>query len=139
MQNRINRDIIGTEAQWGSIAIGLNNDALARATIHYVCDPLPPVLAAPDLALPASLRSIADEAFRGITARTVRLGENVTAIGGKAFAGCANLEAVYIPESCKSIKSNAYADAKGLTLYGRAGSYAQTYAEKRGFTFVAVD
>ena len=89
-----------------------------------------------DFQMPASLTTIEEEAFSGIVARRVRLGENVTSIGSKAFAYCPNLVSIYIPDGCTSIPKNAFDGVAHLTIYGHDGSYAEFYANKYGYDFV---
>ena len=65
-------------------------------------------------------------------------------IGASAFVGCENLREIHIPGSVTEIEKNAmgYLDDTGLkvtdfTIYGLAGSAAETYAEENGFAFVS--
>ena len=46
---------------------------------------------------------------------------------------------IYIPYGCTSIAMTAFDGVTGLTIYGYDGSYAEFYAGKNGFKFVAVD
>ena len=94
---------------------------------------------APDLVLPAGLTRIEAEAFCGVAARRVKLGENVAFLGANAFAGCANLESVYIPESCIEIDPAAFGTSTGVVIYGHESSMAQSFAALYGFPFVIVN
>ena len=58
----------------------------------------------------------------------------VTTIGGSAFGSCTNLKSVTIPASVVTINNNAFSTS-GLTIYGAAGSAADTYAAGKGYTF----
>lgn len=91
-----------------------------------------------DFTTPSSLKTIGDEAFRGIAAKYVRIANKVTRIDSNAFAYCGNLSCVLIPESCTTIASNAFVGDSGLIIYGKSGSYAESYASGKGFTFKAV-
>ncbi len=93
----------------------------------------------PDLKLPSSLNKIEDEAFSGIAAKRVMLAEDVSKIGSLAFANCPNLIAIYIPENCTSIATNAFSGVSGHTIYGYDSNYAEFYANKQGYGFVGVD
>ena len=45
---------------------------------------------------------------------------------------------VEIPESVTNIMDSAFTLCDKLaTIYGKSGSYAETYAKKNGYTFVA--
>ena len=94
-----------------------------------------------DFTTPSALTTIDDEAFSGIAARRIRITDKVSRIGSKAFADCQKLNCIYIPESCTSIANNAfvYGDSvigyNGVFIYGKSGSYAQTFANENGFEF----
>lgn len=92
-----------------------------------------------DFVLPESTRIIEAEAFSGVPAKRVRLPEACTQIGAKAFAYCQNLVAIYIPADCTSIATNAFIGIDNLTIFGTDGSYAEFYANKYGFDFVAIE
>ena len=72
-------------------------------------------------------------------AEGIRLPEICAQIGSRAFADCPNLVAIYIPANCTNIATDAFVGATSLTIYGREGSYAEFYASKYEFEFVAVD
>ena len=61
---------------------------------------------------------------------------SVTSIGHDAFYGCDNLWSVMIPESVISIGDGAFDGcSSNLVIYGKSGSYAETYADKNGIKF----
>ena len=61
-----------------------------------------------------------------------------TEIGAYAFYRCANLNAVSIPETVKTISPDAFYRAKSdMVFYGMQDSYAQTYANDNGKVFIA--
>ena len=91
----------------------------------------------PDFVLSSALKTIEAEAFAGGAFQYAYLPEGTASIGGKAFADCPNLIYIYIPESCTSISKDAFSGVTGLTIFGQDGSYAEFYAGKNGFTFVA--
>jgi hypothetical protein len=91
-----------------------------------------------DFTLPKATKTVAANAFAAIGARRVQLPEGLTAIGKNAFANCKNLTAVYIPQSCDQIDESAFTGVSGLTIFGRSGSFAETFAKQHGFDFVAV-
>ena len=92
----------------------------------------------PDFVLPDALSVIGDEAFTGGAFRFVRLSERTTAIGRHAFAGCPGLAYIYIPEGTLYIDPDAFSGVSGLTVFGRAGSVAEKFANEMCFHFVAV-
>lgn len=94
---------------------------------------------APDFILPASLTTIEAEAFAGGAFNYAQLSEGVTAIGSRAFADCPNLAYIYIPTATGTIAKDAFADVDGLTILGHSDSYAEFYAQRNGYTFVALD
>ena len=56
-----------------------------------------------------------------------------------AFSGCVSMTSISIPPSVISIGATTFRScSKELTIYGKAGSYAQTYAEENNIPFVAV-
>ncbi len=65
--------------------------------------------------------------------------ESVTTICAYAFANCSNLSQIYIPEGCESISTTAFYGVSNLTIYGIRGSYAEWFASRRGYDFVAID
>lgn len=91
----------------------------------------------PDFRLPSSLKTIGAEAFCGGAFRYPLLPDGVTSIGKRAFADCPNLSYIYIPASVKSIDSTAFAGVSDLNILGAAGSYAERFAAKYGFHFIA--
>ena len=95
-------------------------------------------LISPDFVIPTAVKVIADETYRGIAAKRVKLPEGTTKISAYAFADCPNLKQIYIPEGCTYIATTAFNGVTNLTIYGVEGSYAEYIADKRGYDFVAV-
>ena len=121
------------------------------------------------ITIPDSVTSIDDYAFWGCTGLTsITIPNSVTSIGSKAFSGCTGLISVTIPDSVTSIGSYAFYDCTGLmsivipksvtnigdeafgyanygemvenfTIYGYAGTAAETYANENGFTFISLE
>lgn len=89
----------------------------------------------PDFTVPAIVTEIDDEAFEGISASVVTMSDSVTSIGSRAFAECPNLRQIYIPAET-TIANDAFEDVSGLTIFGTAGSPAETFAAAHsGITF----
>ncbi len=84
---------------------------------------------------PASLTEIEEEAFEGGTFTHVYLGEQVTRIGARAFAGCAELQYIEILSTTVSIASNAFHQSPNVTIGCRADSDAYRYAVQNGIPY----
>ena len=87
--------------------------------------------------LPSALTIIAEESFMNTSFYYVVLPETTVTIGSKAFADCENLQYIYIPETTTTIADDAFLNVENLTVYGKNGSYAQTFASQKGYTFQA--
>ena len=120
----------------------------------YDCDALT------KLVIPDSVTSIGNNAFNSCELLAdVSLGTGLTAIpeGGfancpsikeivlpyrmktlaaKAFNACTALTDVTIPRSVTSIGTQAFSYPAKMTIYGIAGTYAQTYADENSIQFV---
>ena len=119
-----------------SLAFSYNiSTGLVTATASVIPPAVEPL--EPDFILPAFLSVIDEEAFRGISASAVRIGEGVTSIGACAFADCVSLVQVEIPASVTSIDPTAFSGVSGLTIIGVAGSEAESFAGRMGFDFLA--
>lgn len=93
-------------------------------------------------------KGIAVSAFEfqeGLT--EIQFPDTLTNIGDYAVYGCESMTEIHIPQSVTEIGEYAlgYLDARsnlkvtGFTIYGYAGSAAQTYASENGFIFVEVE
>jgi uncharacterized protein YjdB len=92
--------------------------------------------------IPASVTNIGSNAFKGCTSlKSVSIANGVTAIpNSNAFANCTSLESVIIPESVTNINASTFTGCGSqLTIYGKAGSYAETFANAQGINFVAIN
>jgi len=89
-----------------------------------------------DLVLPTQLTMIDKEAFAGLRVESINCPEGLEEIGGRAFADCVNLKYIYIPNTTLAIATDAFAGCSDLTIYGKAGSVAEAFARRKGFTFV---
>ena len=63
------------------------------------------------------------------------LPSSLTRIDSQAFAG-GTFSFVIIPEGVTSIAPDAFGDRQNLTILGKSGSYAETYAAAHGFIFI---
>ena len=82
--------------------------------------------------------SIGDSAFEDCTSLTsITIPDSVTSIENWAFYGCTGLTSINIPDSVTSIGDWAFDGCENLVIYGKKGSYAETYAKENSFTFIA--
>ena len=89
--------------------------------------------------IPNGVTSIGDRAFSYCTSLTsVTIPDSVTSIGDYAFLGCTSLTSVTIANGVTSIGTAAFYGCENVTIKGKAGSYAETYAESEKIPFVAV-
>lgn len=94
---------------------------------------------------PKTLQSIGQYAFSDcVSLESVVIPEGVRSIGEGAFSGCSQLFRITLPESLTYVDGSffeiggmPFADdyAKALTIYGKAGSYAEEYAKDYGIAF----
>ena len=94
------------------------------------------ILTEPVFTLPALTGEIGEEAFAGIKAESVLLGEEVTRVGAKAFAGSTDLSALIVMGSDTAFDESALEDSDFVTVYAPAGSVAESFAEKAGIPFL---
>lgn len=91
--------------------------------------------------IPQSVTSIGTYTFAMCQSLTdIVLPEGITSIGEGSFYNCTSLKRVTIPSSVTSIGNGAFTDDNGnlsITVYGTAGSYAETWAKNNGYTFIA--
>ena len=113
-----------------------------------------------DITLPNSLTSLGSYAFAYCDVlETVKIGSGITTIPSYAFyedpalksivlpyqvqkveafafGNCTILAKVYMNRNITSIADNAFSYPKKTTIYGVSGTYPETFADAKGFTFV---
>ena len=83
------------------------------------------------------VKAIAAYAFRGQTGLVdIIFPDTVTVIGDGAFEGCAGLRRVSIPESATKLGKDFVPE--DVTICGKAGSYAETWAAENNRAFEAL-
>lgn len=66
----------------------------------------------------------------------VNISDTVEKIDDGAFYKCTSLEKIYIPENVKYIGKDVFTGCDSLSLYGKAGSYAEQYAAENDLRFI---
>ncbi len=88
-----------------------------------------------EINIPASVKTIGEKAFYLCRAlSSVTIPSNVVSVGAEAFGNCEKLSSMYILNPNCSIGEGAIDSA--TTIYGIAGSTAQSYANANGNQFV---
>ncbi len=86
--------------------------------------------------LPKNLKAISESAFTSCTSLSeIVLPDGMTGIGNNSFNNCTALKKAYIPESVTSIGSGCFYNCPDLTIYGKTGSRAETYANENSIPF----
>jgi hypothetical protein len=91
--------------------------------------------------IPNGVIYIASSAFQGNPILTqVTIPASVISIGGEAFSQCTNLTSITVYDPYCQIEDwySTLDDPDTTTIYGYAGSTAQTYAENYDYTFVSL-
>lgn len=87
----------------------------------------------PQVQLPASTFYVDDEAFVGnSTIQAVVAPDGLQVIGTRAFADCANLKCITLPDSVSYIAEDAFENTPDVVIFASVGSYAWQWAEEQG-------
>lgn len=87
----------------------------------------------PQVQLPASTFYVDDEAFVGnSTIQSVVAPDGLQVIGTRAFADCANLKCITLPDSVSYIAEDAFENTPDVVIFASVGSYAWQWAEEQG-------
>lgn len=87
------------------------------------------------LRLPANIVTVDEEAFRSTSVQDVILPDGLRSIASRAFADCAQLNLVSIPESVAFIADDAFSGSENTVLLCPEGSYAAEYALSQSIPF----
>lgn len=92
-----------------------------------------------DLSLPGNLKSIGYMAFAMCNSLTdVVIPEGTESIGMYSFVMCTSLNNLTLPASLTSINDRAFMNCPAeMNVRGKAGSYAESFADQKGFSFEA--
>ena len=91
------------------------------------------------LTLSASVKTIEGGAFNScILLQSVTIPYGVTELQRYAFGNCAELSSVTIPTSVTKMADDVFKDSPKVTIRGKKGSYAETYAKEHNIPFKAV-
>ena len=87
----------------------------------------------PQVKLPASTFYVDDEAFVGnSTIQAVVAPDGLQVIGTRAFADCANLKCITLPDSVSYLAEDAFENTPDVVIFASVGSYAWQWAEEQG-------
>lgn len=86
----------------------------------------------PQVKLPTSTFYVDDEAFVGNSMiQSVVAPDGLQVIGTRAFADCANLKCITLPDSVSYIAEDAFENTPDVVIFASVGSYAWQWAEKQ--------
>lgn len=87
---------------------------------------------------PSTLRTIGDHAFNLCgNLEAIVLPEGFVSLGDRAFQGCSNLRYITLPASLTSIRNYTFFEChEHLIIYAPAGSAAEDFAFRKGYSFV---
>ena len=85
-----------------------------------------------------NLTKIYAAAFSGCSSLTeVSLPDKMELLTEGVFSRCTSLTKIYIPESVDNMHSNIFKESPNVTIYGKADSWAEFYAENNEIPFVS--
>lgn len=97
---------------------------------------IPQLTDAKIVSIPAAVREIAEETYVSTGVVCVTISNGCESIAARAFADCAQLALIRIPESVSSIADDAFENSTNVVIITTSGSAAQRYAEDHGITYL---
>ena len=112
--------------------VTISNSVTSMGTyVFYDCDALT------DVQLGTGITTIPDNTFNHCDAlASIVIPRRVTTIGNYAFKDCVKFTEITIPRAVTSISANAFSYPAKMTIYGVAGTYAETFANDNSIKFV---
>ena len=102
--------------------------------VFYDCDALK------DVALGSGVTVIPSEAFRHCDSlEAISWPYRIAEVKASAFVECTKLVSVTIPRATTIIDATTFSYPEIMTIYGVAGTYAETFAGEQNIKFVAID
>ncbi len=99
--------------------------------LFYDCDALT------DVKLGTGITTIPENTFNHCDVlASIVIPRRVTTIGNYAFKDCVKFTEITIPRAVTSISANAFSYPAKMTIYGVAGTYAETFANDNSIKFV---
>ena len=89
--------------------------------------------------LPDDLEAVERRSFAGTSAQEIVIPQGCKSIASQAFAESGSLIAVVIPDSVTDIADDAFQGSTNVVLYAHSGAYAQQYALMYGIAFAAME
>ena len=114
-----------TEATKGELTFATMNEGSVVGEANFRIFEDKPELGTPDFVLPSAIKVISEYSFEGIPATVVYIPDACTSIGAYAFKNSL-VERIRIPAGC-SIADTAFEDCGEISIYGTAGSPAETF------------
>lgn len=93
-----------------------------------------------ELKLPAAMKTVGEAALYGASGlKSIVIHDNIEFVDRDAFYDCTSLESVTFENKDCGIYDYRTVITENAVIYGYTNSTAQAYAEKYGYTFVALD
>ncbi len=93
-----------------------------------------------EITIPNSVTSMGWDVFSGCSSlKSVTIPKSINKIDTNAFSDCTSLRSIIIPDSVNDIADGAFYGCSNLIIYGKKGSYAETYANNNHIDFTAFE